>query len=294
MPSGGTMASLQPQPTLTASVLAAVPCVFVLTTPNSTRYPLLRDEVLVPYGLMARAEILVDLHPGSSKDAVWRAHARAWNRSLTLGCAHSLIFEDDATFVDRSTALTSLQQAQAFLRSGTTYDVLFLGWQGSPSFRATPRRCIFQMSGFAATHAMIVSRAAAELYSAAPHNLPIDTTIAWEYDRQRFFTVLPSIALQRFHVSTNGNRMHYNLSVAFDKYWSQPNFWARWEAGLYSQDHRNQNFTSGCVSSHLPSLSPTEEEIIGAMVGPHRSLERALAVKPVMAAVGDRAIEVGH
>ena len=225
--------------------LPLVDCVFALTMTNSTTMDGLASELLSPYGLMDRTTILEQpVDPDGKVAGIARAHLGAWNASLKRSCNHTLVFEDDA-FFDAAVAGRSLPRTEAFLLSGMPYDVLLLGWAGTPGRTQagpSPLDCVNNISFWIDAHAYIISPEAARLwhtadwYALRKHDADTTSSTAQQLattthhendgaidlfmarqDRGRFYAVRPMVAFQRFH--HNSSSLWNRVAELF---WSTP------------------------------------------------------------------------
>ena len=243
--------------------LPSVDCVFALTMTNSTQMELLEWRLLLPFGLMHRTSVLEqrERDPDGGTAGIARAHTRAWNASLERGCTHTLVFEDDA-FFDAAAAERSLPRVETFLRSGSPYDIVLLGWGGQPSVGRGPHPCVYNISGWVDLHAYIISPEAAKRWQgldwaelreqqrldgdrdpvpgrrAGDNDGAIDTALMRHHDRGRFYTVRPMVAFQRFHNSTPKTQLDAARQfwyTAAEYFWSQPDFMhTQVEKGVYA------------------------------------------------------------
>ena len=201
-----------------AEVLPSVDCIFALTVTNSSQMPLLEYQLLGPSGMMHRTSILEQRKPDPDGEtaAIARAHIGAWNASLQRRCHNTLVLEDDAFFEDKA-AMRALPRVESFLKSGTPYDLMLLGWGGEPSVETTAHRCVYGIKGWSDLHAYVISSEAAQRLhtlewpalqeqqrldgAGGSDGGAIDTALVRSHDRARFYAIRPRVAFQR-HRST--------------------------------------------------------------------------------------------
>jgi len=208
-------------------LLASVDCIRYLTLPNSTQTPPFERQMR-ELGLWRRVAVQVSAPSPRGKEAgCFDAHQRAWSESLAAGCRNLLVLEEDV-FFDARVVAPGAAHADDFLSRGDyDYDMLFLGWGLSflniSTEVSTPAgssatvediaagytyvapidhyRCVYRIHHWLDTTAYVISRDAMQRYGALSYTpgLPIDVMLQALHDRDRFFTIRPQIAYQRYH-----------------------------------------------------------------------------------------------
>jgi len=196
-------------------LLSKVQCIRYLTLNGSDQTALFEAQTK-KMGLWDRVTVQTDERDPEGKAAgCLRAHVKAWNLALDEGCDNLLVLEEDV-FFDRTMVQPTFSHINYFLGHNTSsYDMLFLGWGDSflnltndgvsaGYTSVTPikgYKCIWTIHHWLDTTAYVISRSMMERNKNLTYinGLPIDVELQALEDRNRYFTVRPTVAFQRYH-----------------------------------------------------------------------------------------------
>jgi len=161
--------------------------------------------------------------PEGKEAGCFRSHVKGWNEALARGCEDALMVEEDLYF-NEPVVNQSMANANAFVASGTPYDMFFLGYgidfathdgllkplinsslitTSAAEYDNNKFQCVYRLHGWLCTQSYIISRAAMERWKDIKYingkTEPIDVYLSHTQDRDRFFAVSPMMGFQRFH-----------------------------------------------------------------------------------------------
>jgi len=193
--------------------LPTVKCVQVLALANSSSLPGLKEQ-LKAMKLEGRAQYLVQQpDPAGKASGCFSGHVQIWNEALARGCEEALVLEEDARF-EGPVLKQAMASVDAFLNSGTAYDMYFLGWNADfftgghlPKKNLTKlsevpgAECSYKVQFWFETHAYIISKAAMQrMRNLTYTGTPIDNYLSIDLDVDSY-VVRPKVAFQTLHTS---------------------------------------------------------------------------------------------